>query len=158
MTIREKALNNIIRKAEIKTREVMCMFGKLKHQLDGMGKRAVAFTLAALLLCGIAGCTKEPSSAESDDTSADISDSNDKTGFDIDRVRKNIIIKGQTIEIPTKLKDLPKGWTYKLYDEKDVFLKDDQFLATMFYNDEEMYIATLENYKKTNQMKALYTT
>lgn len=133
------------------------MFSKLKHRLDGSGKRAIAFTLAALLLCGIAGCTKEPSGspAENNDTSADISNSNDTTGFDIDRVRKNIIIKGQTIEIPTKLKDLPKGWTYKLYDEKDVFLKDDQYLATMFYNDEEMYIATLENYKKNKPKESI---
>lgn len=67
-------------------------------------------------------------------------------GFDIERIRQRIVIKGQTIEIPMKLKDLPKGWSYKLFDEKEVFLKDDQFLATMFYNNEEMYIASLENY------------
>lgn len=133
------------------------VFSKLKHRLDGSGKRAVAFTIAALLLCGIAGCTEEPSEslAESNGTLTDISNSDDKTGFDIDRVRKNIIIKGQTIEIPTKLKDLPKGWTYKLYDEKDVFLKDDQYLATMFYNDEEMYIAALENYKKNKPKESI---
>lgn len=125
------------------------MFSKLKHRFDGSGKRAIAFTLAALLLCGIAGCTKDPSEP------TDVSDSNDKTDFDIDRIRKSIIIKGQTIEIPAKLKDLPKGWTYKLYDEKDVFLKDDQYLATMFYNDEEMYIATLENYKKNKPKESI---
>lgn len=81
--------------------------------------------------------SKEPSSAVN---------SFSEDGFDIERVRQRIVIKGQTIKIPMKLKDLPKGWSYKLFDEKDVFLKDDQFLATMFYNNEEMYIASLENY------------
>lgn len=133
------------------------MFSKIKHWFDGKAQRLVALMLAASLFCGIAGCSKEQAEypAESNDTSVDLSNGNDETGFDIDRVRKSIIIKGQTIEIPMKLKDLPKGWTYKLYDEKDVFLKDDQFLATMFYNDEEMYVAALENYKKNKPKESI---
>lgn len=133
------------------------MFSKIKHWFDGKAQRLVALMLAASLFCGIAGCSKEQAEypAESNDTSVDLSNGNDETGFDIDRVRKSIIIKGQTIEIPMRLKDLPKGWTYKLYDEKDVFLKDDQFLATMFYNDEEMYVAALENYKKNKPKESI---
>ncbi len=70
-----------------------------------------------------------------------------KAAFDIERVRKEIVIKGQTIEIPVKLKDIPKGCKYKLYDEEDVYLRDDQYLADMYYNGEMMYIAALEQYK-----------
>lgn len=124
------------------------MFSKIKHGFDGKGKRLVALMLAASLLCGIAGCTKEPSDSPADisDASVELSNDNDEIGFDIERVRKNIIIKGQTIEIPVKLGEIPEGWSYKLYDEKDVYLRDNQFLATMYYNGNEMYIAALENF------------
>ena len=133
------------------------MFVNNKQWFGGKINRAVAFMLSASLFCGIAGCSKEQANfpAESNDTSVDLSNSNDKTGFDIDRVRKNIFIKGQTIEIPMKLKDLPKGWSYKLYDENDVYLRENQFLATMLYNDEEMYIATLENYYESNPQESI---
>lgn len=124
------------------------MFSKIKHGFDRKAKRLVALMLAASMLCGIAGCTKEPSESPADinDTSIELSNDNDEIGFDIDRVRKNIIIKGQTIEIPVKLGEIPEGWSYKLYDEKDVYLRENQFLATMYYNGNEMYIAALENF------------
>ena len=133
------------------------MFSKIKQGFDRKSKRVVALMLAASMLCGIAGCSKETngSPTESNDTSAVLSNNNDETGFDIDRVRKSIIIKGQTIEIPMKLNNLPNGWTYKLYDEKDVYLKDNQFLATMFHNGEEMYIAALENYNKSRPEESI---
>lgn len=124
------------------------MFSKIKHGFDRKAKRLVALMLAASMLCGIAGCTKEPSESPADinDTSIELSNDNDEIGFDIDRVRKNIIIKGQTIEIPVKLGEIPEGWSYKLYDENDVYLRENQFLATMYYNGNEMYIAALENF------------
>lgn len=124
------------------------MFSKIKHGFDRKAKRLVALMLAASMLCGIAGCTKEPSEspANINDTSIELSNDNDEIGFDIDRVRKNIIIKGQTIEIPVKLGEIPEGWSYKLYDENDVYLRENQFLATMYYNGNEMYIAALENF------------
>lgn len=127
---------------------VFIIFSKIKRGFDREGKRAVALMLAASMLCGIAGCTKEPSDSPADisDASIELSNDNDEIGFDIDRVRKNIIIKGQTIEIPVKLGEIPEGWSYKLYDEKDVYLRENQFLATMYYNGNEMYIADLENF------------
>lgn len=127
---------------------VFIIFSKIKRGFDREGKRAVALMLAASMLCGIAGCTKEPSDSPADisDASIELSNDNDEIGFDIDRVRKNIIIKGQTIEIPVKLGEIPEGWSYKLYDEKDVSLRENQFLATMYYNGNEMYIAALENF------------
>ena len=76
-------------------------------------------------------------------------------GFDIERVRQRIVIKGQTIEIPVKLKDIAKGWSYKLYDKEDVYLRDDLFMATMFYNGEKMYVATLEQYNEKKPKQSI---
>lgn len=133
------------------------MFSKIKHGFDRKAKRLVALMLAASMLCGIAGCTKEPSDSPADisDASVELSNDNDEIGFDIDRVRKSIIIKGQTIEIPVKLGEIPEGWSYKLYDEKDVYLRENQFLATMYYNGNEMYIAALENYNKNKPEESI---
>lgn len=139
------------------TERVFIMFSKIKHGFDRKAKRLVALMLAASMLCGIAGCTKEPSDSPADisDASVELSNDNDEIGFDIDRVRKSIIIKGQTIEIPVKLGEIPEGWSYKLYDEKDVYLRENQFLATMYYNGNEMYIAALENYNKNKPEESI---
>ena len=124
------------------------MFSKIKHGFDREGKRAVALLATAILLCGFTGCSngETPSPTDRNITSVGVSNNVNETGFDIDRVRKSIIIKGQTIEIPVKLGEIPEGWSYKLYDEKDVYLRENQFLAKMYYNGKEMYIAALENF------------
>ena len=124
------------------------MFNNIKYRFSKKGESMVALLVVATMLCNFTGCSKgeTPSPTDRNITSVGVSNSVNETGFDIDRVRKSIIIKGQTIEIPMKLNNLPNGWTYKLYDEKDVYLKDNQFLATMYYNGNEMYIAALENF------------
>ena len=139
------------------TERVFIIFSKIKQGFDRKSKRVVALMLAASMLCGIAGCTKEPSDSPADisDASVELSNDNDEIGFDIDRVRKSIIIKGQTIEIPVKLGEIPEGWSYKLYDENDVYLRENQFLATMYYNGNEMYIAALENYNKNKPEESI---
>ncbi len=111
-------------------------------------KKAAALLIAGAMLCGLAGCDRSnvPESSEV---------SYSETGFDIERVRKNIVIKGQTIEIPVKLKDIPKGWSYKLYDENDVYLRDEQFMATMYYNGEKMYVAALEQYNEKKPKESI---
>ena len=103
-------------------------------------KNIICLVSAAVLLCSFTGCSNVQN-----DSSA-ISESANENGFDIERARKKIVIKGQTIEIPVKLGEIPEGWSYKLYDEKDVYLRENQFLATMYYNGNEMYIAALENF------------
>lgn len=124
------------------------MFNYIKYRFSKKGESMVALLVVATMLCNFTGCSngETPSPTDRNITSVGVSNSVNETGFDIDRVRKSIIIKGQTIEIPMKLNNLPNGWTYKLYDEKDVYLKDNQFLATMYYNGNEMYIAALENF------------
>ena len=127
---------------------VFIIFSKIKRGFDREGKRAVALLATITLLCSFTGCSngETPSPTDRNITSVGVSNSVNETGFDIDRVRKSIVIKGQTIEIPVKLGEIPEGWSYKLYDEKDVYLRDNQFLATMYYNGNEMYIAALENF------------
>lgn len=105
------------------------------------------------MLCGLSGCAKEQT--ESPASNNEDFDGISETGFDIETVRKDIVIKGQMIEIPVKLKDIPKGWSYKLYDKKDVYLRDDQFMATMFYNGEEMYVAALEQYNEKKPKQSI---
>ena len=124
------------------------MFNNIKYRFSKKGESMVALLVVATMLCNFTGCSngETPSPTDRNITSVGVSNSVNETGFDIDRVRKSIIIKGQTIEIPMKLNNLPNGWTYKLYDEKDVYLKDNQFLATMYYNGNEMYIAALESF------------
>ena len=82
------------------------MFSKLKHRLDRKSKRVVALLATAILLCGFTGCERStiPDGSEI---------SYSETGFDIERIRKNVIVDGQAIEIPIKLKELPKDWTYE---------------------------------------------
>ncbi len=115
-------------------------------------KKVLCAVLAAALACGLCGCSKDEERI-SEPESSDFSYSED--GFDIEAVRKDIVIKGQTIEIPVKLKDIPKGWSYKLYDKDDVYLKDDLFMANMFYNDEKMYVATLEQYNEKKPKESI---
>lgn len=106
-------------------------------------KIIISLLVMGAMLYGITACDNGQSQI-----SADVSENSDESGFNIERVRKNIVIKGQSVEVPAKLGDIPSGWSYELYDEKDVYLTQNQFLATMFYNGEEMYIAALENYEK----------
>ena len=76
------------------------MSSNIKHQLDKKGKRAVVLLTTVTLLCGFTGCERStiPDSSEI---------SYSETGFDIERIRKNVIVDGQAIEIPIKLKELP---------------------------------------------------
>lgn len=67
-------------------------------------------------------------------------------GFDIEAVRKAIIIKGHPFEIPVALKDLADGWTYELYPEEEVYLGEGLSFAHIYYDGEEMFVASLEDY------------
>lgn len=88
------------------------MFSKLKHRFDGKSKRLSALMLAAVLLCGISGCSKEQVESPQNYISSSTNESVSETGFDIERIRKNIVVDGQVFEIPLRLKNLPKDWTY----------------------------------------------
>ena len=62
-------------------------------------KRTTALIITAAILNNLIGCAKEP--MENNNISSDIvSDSEDATGFDIERVRQSLVIKGETFELP----------------------------------------------------------
>ena len=64
-------------------------------------KRITALLITAAIIYSLTGCVKE--SMENSNISSDIVyDSQDTTGFDIDTVRKSIIVKGVTLELPKK--------------------------------------------------------
>lgn len=86
------------------------MFSKIKHGFDRKAKRLVALMLAASMLCGIAGCTKEPSESPADinDTSIELSNDNDEIGFDIDRVRKISLSRGKRLKFPLNSAKYPR--------------------------------------------------
>lgn len=127
------------------------MFSKLKHRFDGKAQRLVALMLAAALLCGIAGCTKEHSEAPaySNDTSVDLSNGNDETGFDIERIRKNVIVDGQAIKIPIKLKDLPKDWTYEASANR--FAEDRGYVEVKDKNGNLLFSCGVEKFKESKK-------
>ncbi len=101
-----------------------------------------------------AGCKNENIEAsDTGVTSSAAADDNAAQGeangtFDIETVRKNIVIKGQPFEIPMALKDLPEGWTYV---EIETMQLDGLGSANFYYNDEEMFHGALENFYKDNK-------
>lgn len=127
------------------------MFNKIKHGFDRKAIRLVTLMLAASLLCGIAGCSKgtNVSPAESNDTSVDLSGNNDETGFDIERIRKNVIVDGQAIEIPIKLKDLPEDWTYETSANR--FAEDRCHVEVKNKNGDLLFSCGAENYKESQK-------
>ncbi len=64
--------------------------------------------------------------------------------FDIEVARKNIVLKGQPFEMPVALKDLSDGWTWEDMGAK--YFDEGEGLAHLYYEDEEMVIAALENF------------
>ncbi|MCX4375866.1 MAG: hypothetical protein OSJ61_06805 [Lachnospiraceae bacterium] len=118
-------------------------------------KNRIKFILCAVMACLIfAGCKNENIEAsDTGVTSSAAADDNTAQGeangtFDIETVRKNIVIKGQPFEIPMALKDLPKGWTYV---EKETMALDGLGLATFYFKDKEMFVGALENFYKDNK-------
>ena len=67
------------------------MFSKLKHRLDRKSKSVVALLAMAILLCGFTGCERStiPDGSEI---------SYSETGFDIERIRKNVIVEFRWIK------------------------------------------------------------
>ena len=117
--------------------------------------KLILCALCAAMVCLVfAGCKNEnieasdtgvTSSAAADDN---VAQEEANGTFDIETVRKNIVIKGQPFEIPMALKDLPEGWTYV---EIETMLLDGLGSAKFYYNDEEMFHGALENFYKDNK-------
>ena len=117
-------------------------------------KRITALLITAAIIYSLTGCVKE--SMENSNISSDIVyDSQDTTGFDIDTVRKSIIVKGVTLELPKKIGDLEDKWTYK---KRETHYVDDTGLADFYYNGNEMFVAGIGTLKKERKMTVISTT
>ena len=126
-----------------------------------MKNKIILLTLCAVMTGMVfSGCKNE--NIEAADTGAANSaaaDDNTAQGeangtFDIETVRKNIVIKGQPFEVPIVLKDLSNGWTWE-ENENSKWCDEGLGLATIFYNEEEMFIAGVENYYDGSEEKGI---
>ena len=119
-----------------------------------MKNKIVLLTLCAVMAVMVfAGCKNE--NIEAADTGSVDSAAEDGNGtFDIETVRKNIIIKGQPFEVPIVLKDLSNGWTWK-ENENSKLCDEGLGLASIYYNEEEMFIAGVENYYEGTEEKGI---
>ncbi len=124
-------------------------------------KNRVKFILCAVMVCLVlASCRNENIEAsDTGVTSSAAADDNTAQGeangtFDIETVRKNIVIKGQPFEVPIVLKDLSNGWTWE--ENENSKLRDEGLgLASIYYNGEEMFIAGVENYYDGSEEKGI---
>lgn len=119
------------------------------------GKIILILILISLLLC-VAACGKQVGSSTEDELRAekDIVQAEDAEGaetketaggFDIERVRKNVIIKDQPFEIPTALSELGEGWTWE-EDELSSWGVNGSGLVDVYFNNEEWFVGGVENY------------
>lgn len=117
------------------------------------GKRAVALLTATALSCVITGCSKNEtsvltSSAQSVSQNTSQSGMNsisEQTGFDIEVVRKSLIIKDVPFELPKRIGDLDDAWTFK---KRESHYVDNTGLADFYYNGKEMFTAGIGDFKE----------
>lgn len=110
-----------------------------RFRSDGM-KKVLCAVLAAALACGLCGCNKEEKiTSESESSVVSYSE----TGFDIDRARKSIVVKGQSFEIPKPLKEIKGDWSYKVNNE---YCQEGTCHVEVYYKDELMLTGGGENY------------
>lgn len=104
-------------------------------------RKTISVILAAVMLCGLAGCSKNEEQISEPESSV-VSHSED--GFDIEVVRKSLMVKGVSFELPKRVGDLDDGWTYK---KRETHYVDNTGLADFFYNGEEMFVAGIGDFK-----------
>ena len=134
-------------------RKVVYMFSKIKHEFDMKGKRAVALLIATALSYGLTGCSKNETSAPTSsgqNVSQSISQSgiesiSEQTSFDIEIVRKSLIVKDVPFELPKRIGDLDDAWTYK---KRETHYVDNTGLADFYYNGKEMFVAGIGDFKE----------
>ena len=99
--------------------------------------------LALAIMCGIPGCSV------SDENAPDVSfteDSEYQSGFDMERVRKSIVIKGQPFEVPIALKDFKNGWTWEENKELTPYAGEGYGIVHIYYKGEKMLGVSVKNY------------
>ncbi len=116
-------------------------------------KRKILLILSSLMLifC-VTACSKQTDSSTANEPEA--SQTEEEKGFDMERIRKSIVIKGQTFEIPTPLADLGEEWTWKEH-ENSYWGTDGNGLVYLYYKGEEWFIATVHNYYEGSENEGI---
>ena len=120
-------------------------------------KRKVMLMLVSLMLVfGTAACGKQTDSStvNESETEQSVSQTEETEGFDMERIRKSVIIKGQPFEIPIALSALGEEWTWK-ENENSWVGSDGNGLVDIYYNDEEWFVATVENYYEGSENEGI---
>lgn len=111
-----------------------------------MRRKIMLMLVALMLVFSVTACNKQADSSTVNESvmEQDVSQAEKRTeGFDMERIRKSVMIKGQSFEMPTALDKLSQEWTW----EHDDYLSDDgNGLVNVYYNEEEWFVATVENY------------
>lgn len=121
-----------------------------------MRRKIMLMLVLLMLVSGTVACGKQIDSSlvNEPETEQAISQTEETEGFDIERIRKSIIIKGQPFEIPIALSDLEEGWTWKEHESSWVG-SDGNGLVYVYYNDEEWFVGTVRNYYEGNEMEGI---
>ena len=97
----------------------------------------------------------ETDKTETEETAPEQAAVESAEGFDMERIRKSIIIKGQPfVEVPTALCDLGEGWTWE-EDELSSYGPEGEGVATIYYNGEEWYDVVVNNYYEGNEEQGI---
>lgn len=112
-----------------------------------MKRKVMLMLISLMLVFGTAACGKQTDSSTVNESETEqiVSQTEETEGFDMERIRKSVIIKGQPFEIPIALSDLGEEWTWK-ENENSWVGSDGNGLVDIYYNDEEWFVATVENY------------
>lgn len=102
-------------------------------------RKPIFVLLALAIICGSAGCAKSNSFDELLHTEF----------FDIDEVRKDIYVKGVAFELPKRIGDLEKEWTYEKYQPSPYV--DGSGAATFFYNGDEIFFAGVSDFENGDE-------
>ncbi len=106
-------------------------------------RKVVSVLLALTIICGLTGC------AQNNKYDAMLHNEH----FDIDEVRKDIYVKGVTFELPKRVGDLEKEWTYEKYQPSPYV--DGTGGATFFYNGEEMFYAGVSDFENGDEKNGM---
>ena len=85
----------------------------------------------------------ETDKTEREETAPEQAAAGSAEGFDMERISKSIIIKGQPFEVPVALCDLGEGWTW---EEEWTQSDGGGALVYIYYEGEQWFGGTVENY------------
>lgn len=121
-----------------------------RFRSDGM-KKVLCTVLAAALACGLCGCNKDEERISESESSVV---SYSETGFDIDRARKSIVVKGQSFEVPKPLNEIKGDWSWKEH-ENSRYLKKGCGFVYVYFKGEEMLLGATEDYYEGSEEKGI---